>query len=70
MKSFNCSMTFVVRPTMGQFGPALILTPYNYEQGKIYGIELTSNYKSGDLSSYANLARTESLAKEAKVLAA
>ena len=47
----------------GQFGPALILTPYNYEQGKIYGVELTSNYKSGDLSAYANLARTESLAK-------
>lgn len=47
----------------GQFGPALILTPYNYEQGKIYGVELTSNYKSDNLSGYANLARTESLAK-------
>lgn len=47
----------------GQFGPAVILTPYNYEQGKIYGVELTSNYKSGDFSGYANLARTESLAK-------
>jgi outer membrane receptor protein involved in Fe transport len=47
----------------GQFGPALILTPYNYEQGKIYGVELTSNYKSDNLAGYANLARTESLAK-------
>lgn len=47
----------------GQFGPAVILTPYNYEQGKIYGIELTSNYKSDDFSGYANLARTKSMAK-------
>lgn len=47
----------------GQFGPAPILTPYNYEQGKIYGIELTGNYKSGDFSGYANLARTVSKAK-------
>ncbi len=47
----------------GQFGSALILTPFNYEQGKIYGAELTSNYKSGDLSGYANLARTISMAK-------
>ncbi|HUV99684.1 MAG TPA: TonB-dependent receptor [Gallionella sp.] len=47
----------------GQFGPALIMTPFNYGQGKIYGAELTGNYKSGDFSSYANLARTVSKAK-------
>jgi outer membrane receptor protein involved in Fe transport len=47
----------------GQFGSALILTPYNYEKGKIYGIELTGNYKSGNFSGYANLARTVSKAK-------
>jgi outer membrane receptor protein involved in Fe transport len=47
----------------GQFGPALLLTPYNYEQGKIYGAELTGNYKSGDFSGYTNLARTISMAK-------
>lgn len=47
----------------GQFGPALIMTPFNYVQGKIYGAELTGNYKSGDFSSYANLARTVSKAK-------
>lgn len=47
----------------GQFGPAPIMTPYNYADGKVYGIELTGNYKSGDLSAYANLARTVSLAK-------
>lgn len=47
----------------GQFGPALIMTPFNYGQGKIYGAELTGNYKSGDFSGYANLARTVSMAK-------
>jgi len=48
----------------GQFGPALIMTPFNYGQGRIYGAELTGNYKSGDFSSYANLARTVSKAKD------
>lgn len=47
----------------GQFGPALFLTPYNYADGKVYGIELTSNYKSGNVAAYANLARTVSKAR-------
>ena len=47
----------------GQFGPAMIMTPFNYAQGKIYGVELTGNYKSDNLSGYANLARTVSMAK-------
>jgi hypothetical protein len=42
----------------------LLMTPYNYAQGKIYGIELTSNYKSGNVAAYANLARTVSMAKD------
>ena len=48
----------------GQFGQALIFTPFNYTQGKIYGLELTANYKTGDLAAYANLARTVSLARQ------
>ena len=48
----------------GQFGAALIYTPFNYSQGKIYGVELTGNYSSGNFASYANFACTESLAKE------
>jgi outer membrane receptor protein involved in Fe transport len=47
----------------GQFGPALLMTPFNYEKGRIYGAELTGNYKSGNLSGYANLARTVSQAR-------
>ncbi len=47
----------------GQFGPALLLTPYNYEIGRIYGYELTGNYKSGGFYGYANLAQTISMAE-------
>jgi outer membrane receptor protein involved in Fe transport len=48
----------------GQFGPALLMTPFNYAEGKIYGVELTGNYKAGDFSGYANLARTVSMATD------
>ena len=48
----------------GQFGQALIFTPFNYAQGKIYGVELTGNYRVAAFAAYANLARTVSLAKD------
>ena len=48
----------------GQFGQALIFTPFNYAQGKIYGVELTGNYRLGDFAAYANFARTVSMAKK------
>jgi outer membrane receptor protein involved in Fe transport len=48
----------------GQFSPAPILTPFNYAKGKIYGVELSSNYKSGNFTGYANLARTDSFGKD------
>ncbi|MBS0316332.1 MAG: TonB-dependent receptor [Proteobacteria bacterium] len=47
----------------GQFGQALVFTPFNYAQGLIYGVELTASYKTDRLSAYANLARTTSLAR-------
>jgi len=40
----------------GQFGAPIILTPFNYRDGRQYGIELTTNYAGRDLSAYANLA--------------
>ncbi|HWY14583.1 MAG TPA: TonB-dependent receptor [Rhizomicrobium sp.] len=40
----------------GQFGAPIILTPFNYQHGKQYGVELTGNYTSGPLSAYGNLA--------------
>jgi outer membrane receptor for ferrienterochelin and colicins len=33
----------------GQFGAPIILTPFNYAQGKQYGAELTGNY-TGEIS--------------------
>lgn len=47
----------------GQFGPALLMTPFNYAEGEIYGIELTGNYTTDKVSAYANLARTQSQAR-------
>jgi len=48
----------------GQFGQAIIYTPFNYAKGKIYGVELTGNYRLGNFAAYANFARTVSMAKE------
>jgi outer membrane receptor protein involved in Fe transport len=48
----------------GQFSEAPIFFPFNYSQGKIYGVELTSNFRSGNFSAYGNLARTVSMAKD------
>ncbi|HAM53689.1 MAG TPA: TonB-dependent receptor, partial [Nitrospiraceae bacterium] len=46
----------------GQFGQALIFTPFNYQYGKIFGGELTGSYHAGNFSAYANLAITRSIA--------
>jgi outer membrane receptor protein involved in Fe transport len=40
----------------GQFGPALIFTPFNYAKGRVYGLELTAAYHEGKFSAYSNLA--------------
>jgi len=42
----------------GQFGTALIFTPFNYDTGHVYGIEFSGNYRSGNLSAYLNAARS------------
>jgi outer membrane receptor protein involved in Fe transport len=41
----------------GQFGSALILSPFNYAKGYAWGVELSGNYTHGPLDLYANLAR-------------
>ncbi|MDB6082567.1 MAG: TonB-dependent receptor [Gammaproteobacteria bacterium] len=40
----------------GQFGAPIILTPFNYAQGKQYGAELTGSYSGEAFSAYLNLA--------------
>jgi outer membrane receptor protein involved in Fe transport len=41
---------------LGQFGSAVIYTPYSYVQGHVYGAELSSTYKSGGFSAFGNFA--------------
>jgi outer membrane receptor protein involved in Fe transport len=40
----------------GQFGAPIILTPFNYEDGRQYGVELTGSYANGPFNAYANFA--------------
>jgi outer membrane receptor protein involved in Fe transport len=39
---------------LGQFGDAVILAPYNYSTGRVFGAELSSTYKQGGFSAYGN----------------
>ncbi len=47
----------------GQFGNALILTPFNYRQGKVYGVEFSGNWRSERWLVYGNLAISRSAAR-------
>lgn len=47
----------------GQFGTALIFTPFNYQTAKIYGLEFSSDYHQNNFSSYFNLAWSQAQAK-------
>jgi outer membrane receptor protein involved in Fe transport len=40
----------------GLFGQSLILSSFNYAQGRVRGVEFTANYTTGGWSTYANLA--------------
>jgi outer membrane receptor protein involved in Fe transport len=48
----------------GQFGSALIFTPFNYRYGRVYGVEFTANYKEGNVSSYLNVAYSRARGKD------
>jgi outer membrane receptor protein involved in Fe transport len=41
---------------LGQFGTAVIFTPFNYRYGRVYGAEASSTYKEGGFSAFANFA--------------
>ena len=47
----------------GQFGNALIFSAFNYEQGRVYGLEFSGSYKDERLSAYANLSFTSAMGK-------
>jgi outer membrane receptor for ferrienterochelin and colicins len=48
----------------GQFGAPIILTPFNYAQGKQYGAELIGNYTHQALTAYLNLAYQSARGKD------
>jgi outer membrane receptor protein involved in Fe transport len=48
----------------GQFGAALIFSPFNYDQGRVRGVELTSNYTNGNFSSYLNLSASRAMGRQ------
>jgi len=48
----------------GQFGQALVFSPFNYRTGKIYGVELSTNLTAGAFSAYANLAISKATGRE------
>ena len=48
----------------GQFGKALIFTPFNYRQGRIYGVEFTANWRDERWLLYANLAVSRSAGRD------
>jgi outer membrane receptor protein involved in Fe transport len=49
---------------LGQFGDAIILSPYNYKAGTVYGAELSALYKEGGLSGFANFSWVNTLAHD------
>ncbi len=40
----------------GQFGSALVFTPFNYARGRVYGSEVTATYEDGDWTAFVNTA--------------
>lgn len=48
----------------GQFGAPIILTPFNYRHGQVYGVELTGSYNISHFQAYGNLAFQRAIGKD------
>jgi outer membrane receptor protein involved in Fe transport len=48
----------------GQFGAAVVLSPFNYAKGYAWGLELSGSYTHGPLDLYANVARGQEKGKD------
>jgi outer membrane receptor protein involved in Fe transport len=48
----------------GQFGAALIFSPFNYNQGRVRGVEFTGNYTNGNFGAYLNVSSSRAMAKQ------
>ncbi|HEY8011052.1 MAG TPA: TonB-dependent receptor [Rudaea sp.] len=48
----------------GQFGAALIFSPFNYNRGRVRGLEFTANYTNGNLSAYLNMSSNRAMGQQ------
>jgi outer membrane receptor protein involved in Fe transport len=48
----------------GQFGQALVFSPFNYAQGRVYGVEATGNYRKDKFAAYGSLAASQAMGKK------
>jgi outer membrane receptor protein involved in Fe transport len=48
----------------GLFGQTLILSSFNYAEGRVYGVEFTTSFITNGLSSYANIAVSRAQGKD------
>src|SRR5262249_43995204 len=48
----------------GQFGAPIILTPFNYAHGQVYGVEFTGSYAVSHFQAYGNLAFQRAIGKQ------
>jgi outer membrane receptor protein involved in Fe transport len=48
----------------GQFGDAVIITPFNYRLGQVFGAELSSTYTQGPISAFGNFSYVNTLGKD------
>lgn len=49
---------------LGQFGSALILSPYNYRGGHVYGVEMSATYNEGGFNAFANFSWVRTMAHD------
>lgn len=45
----------------GQFGQALVYSPFNYARGRVWGLELSTSGQTGNFSTYFNVAYSRAL---------
>ena len=48
----------------GQFGQALVISPFNYTKGQVFGVEGTASGNVKDFSGYLNFAYSKALGKD------
>jgi outer membrane receptor protein involved in Fe transport len=48
----------------GQFGSALIFSPFNYARGRVHGLEFTSSYDQGGFNAFLNVSTSKAEATQ------